>query len=125
MSTVRRPVGQGVLIRYRALAYITAVLLLPLVFIATPLDIWGGVKAPATILGIAHGWLYMLYVVFAFEIGVKLRLPLVRMVLVVLAGTVPFGAFFAERYVTRAWLANQQTALVPVSPPSDAGTDDE
>jgi hypothetical protein len=43
----------------------------------------------------------------------------------VLAGTVPFGAFFAERYVTRAWLANQQTALVPVSPPSDAGTDDE
>ena len=108
MTTVRRPVGRGVLIRYRVLAYVTAVLLLPLVFVATPLDIWGDVKAPATILGIAHGYLYMLYVVFAFEIAVKLKLPLSRMLLVVLAGTIPFGAFFAERYVTRVWTANQR-----------------
>ena len=121
MSTVRRPVGRGVLIRYRVLAYVTAVLLLPLVFVATPLDIWGGVKAPATVLGIAHGYLYMLYVIFAFEIAVKLKLPLSRMVLVVLAGTIPFGAFFAERYVTRAWQANQ---LVPVSPSPGRGTDE-
>jgi integral membrane protein len=124
MSTVRRPVGRGVLIRYRVLAYVTAVLLLPLVFVATPLDLWGGVKAPATILGIAHGYLYMLYVIFAFEIAVKLKLPLSRMVLVVLAGTIPFGAFFAERYVTRAWQANQRAALVPVSPPTAGGTDE-
>jgi integral membrane protein len=121
MSTVRRPVGRGVLLRYRVLAYVTAVLLLPLVFVATPLDLWGGVKAPATVLGIAHGYLYMLYVIFAFEIAVKLKLPLSRMVLVVLAGTIPFGAFFAERYVTRAWQANQ---LVPVSPSVSGGTDE-
>jgi integral membrane protein len=107
MTTARPPVSRGVLLRYRILAYVTAVLLLPLVFVATPLDIWGGVKTPAMILGIAHGYLYMLYVVFAFETAVKLRLPLVRMVLVVLAGTIPFGAFFAERYVTRVWKANQ------------------
>ncbi len=108
MSTVRRPVSRNVLIRYRILAFVTAVLLIPLVFVATPLDLWGGIKGPATVLGIAHGYLYMLYVVFAFEITVKLRLPLVRMLLVVLAGTVPFGAFFAERYVTRVWKANQR-----------------
>lgn len=121
MSTVRRPVGRGVLLRYRVLAYVTAVLLLPLVFVATPLDLWGGVKAPATVLGIAHGYLYMLYVIFAFEIAVKLKLPLSRMLLVVLAGTIPFGAFFAERYVTRAWQANQ---LVSVSPSVSGGTDE-
>ncbi|OLB79390.1 MAG: hypothetical protein AUI14_10560 [Actinobacteria bacterium 13_2_20CM_2_71_6] len=121
MSKPRRPVGHSVLIRYRILAYVTAVLLLPLVFIATPLDIWGHVKTPATILGIAHGYLYMLYVVFAFEITVKLKVPLARMVLVLLAGTIPFGAFFAERYITRAWEANQR---VPVSAVDDAGTDD-
>jgi integral membrane protein len=124
MSTVRRPVGRGVLIRYRVLAYVTAVLLLPLVFVATPLDLWTTVKWPATVLGIAHGWLYMLYVVFAFEIAVKLKLPLSRMLLVVLAGTVPFGAFFAERYVTRTWQANQRATLVPVSPPVGGGTDE-
>src|SRR3982750_416019 len=120
MSTVRRPVGRGVLIRYRVLAYVTAVLLLPLVFVATPLDLWGDVKWPATILGIGHGYLYMLYVIFAFEIAVKLKLPLSRMLLVVLAGTIPFGAFFAERYVTRAWRADQ---VVPVSPAVSGGTD--
>src|SRR5437762_4834709 len=111
METVRRPVSRNVLIRYRILAYVTAVLLIPLVFVATPLDLWGGVKGPATVLGIGHGYLYMLYVVFAFEIAVKLRLPLVRMLLVVLAGTIPFGAFFAERYVTRVWRADQRESL--------------
>jgi integral membrane protein len=111
MSTVRRPVNRNVLIRYRILAYVTAVLLLPLVFVATPLDLWGGVKGPAMVLGIGHGYLYMLYVVFAFEIAVKLRLPLVKMLLVVLAGTIPFGAFVAERYVTRVWKANQRESM--------------
>jgi integral membrane protein len=102
-----------VLIRYRILAYVTAVLLLPLVFVATPLDVWGHVKGPAMVLGIAHGYLYMLYVIFAFESAVKLRLPLIRMLLVVLAGTIPFGAFFAERYVTHAWQANQRSVSRP------------
>jgi integral membrane protein len=115
MSTVAPPVRRAVLIRYRILAYVTAVLLLPLIFIATPLDIWGGVKTPATILGILHGWLYMAYLVVAFEITVKLRLPVSRMLLILLAGTVPFGAFFAERSLTRAWQANQDAALQPAS----------
>ncbi len=106
-----KPVRRNVLIRYRILAYVTAVLLIPLVFVATPLDLWGGVKGPATVLGIAHGYLYMVYVVFAFEIAIKLRLPLLRMILVVLAGTIPFGAFFAERYVTRVWNANQREPM--------------
>src|SRR2546430_487749 len=57
MSTVRRPVGRGVLLRYRVLAYVTAVLLLPLVFVATPLEPWGGIKAPATRLGLPHRYI--------------------------------------------------------------------
>src|SRR5947208_16238276 len=101
-------VSRNVLIRYRILAYVTAVLLIPLVFVATPLDLRGGVKGPATVLGIGHGYLYMLYVVFAFEIAIKLRLPLVRMVLVLLAGTIPFGAYFAKRYLTRVCDANHR-----------------
>jgi hypothetical protein len=31
------------------------------------------------------------------------------MVLILLAGTVPFGAFFAERSITRTWQARQAT----------------
>jgi acetylornithine/succinyldiaminopimelate/putrescine aminotransferase len=48
--------------------------------------------------------------VTAFELTVRLRVPLVRMVLVLLAGTVPFGAFFAERWMRHLWEANQRAA---------------
>jgi hypothetical protein len=34
------------------------------------------------------------------------------MVLVLLAGTVPFGAFFAERWMRHLWEANQQAVAV-------------
>jgi integral membrane protein len=97
-----------VLIRYRILAYVTAVLLLVLVCYAVPVQIWGHDKRPEAIIGMLHGYLYLLYLAFAFEITVKLRVPLGRMVLVLLAGTVPLGAFFAERWVTHRWEANRR-----------------
>lgn len=99
----RRPVSRGALLRYRVLALTTATLLIPLIFVATPLQLFAGIDAPAAILGFVHGWLYVIYLVFAFLIAVQLRLPLIRMLLVLLAGTVPFAGFFAERYVTHAW----------------------
>jgi integral membrane protein len=49
---------------------------------------------------ITHGWLYLIYVVISVDLWYRTRLPLGRMVLVVLAGTVPFMSFVAERWVT-------------------------
>jgi integral membrane protein len=115
MSSTQHPVSRGVLIRYRVMAYVTAVLLLLLVFYAVPVQIWGHDERPEKIIGMLHGYLYMVYLVFAFEISVKLKVPLGRMVLVLLAGTVPFGAFFAERALTRRWHANQRSLSAPVA----------
>ena len=42
MSSSQRPVSRGVLIRYRIMAYVTAVLLLLLVFYAVPVQICTG-----------------------------------------------------------------------------------
>jgi integral membrane protein len=102
-----RPVRRAVLIRYRVMAWVTGTLLIPLVFVATPLDLWGDTPTPAAILGFAHGWLYVVYLVCAFELTVRLRYPLGRMLLVLLAGTVPFCSFIAERKVTHTWERNQ------------------
>jgi integral membrane protein len=102
-----RPVRRAVLIRYRIMAYVTGCLLIPLVFVATPLDLWGNTPGPAAILGFLHGWLYVIYLGCAFELTVRLRYPLGKMLLVLLAGTVPFCSFIAERKVTKAWAANQ------------------
>ncbi len=47
-----------------------------------------------------HGYLYLVYVIVAVDLWFRTRLPAARMVLVVLAGTIPFMSFVAERWVT-------------------------
>ena len=46
-----------------------------------------------------HGFIYLLYVVATANLGFKVRWGLGRMVLVMLAGVVPFLSFWAERKV--------------------------
>ena len=106
-APARAPVRRGVLIRYQVMAYLTAVFLLVLVFVAIPIQIWGHDKTLEQIVGQIHGFLYMVYLVTAFELTVRLRVPLGRLVLVLLAGTIPFGSFVAERKMRRLWQARQ------------------
>jgi integral membrane protein len=92
-----------VLIRYRVMAYVTGVLLVLLTagcIAKYVLDI-AGATGFVTAIGIAHGWLYVVYLVFAFDLGSKAKLPLGRLAWVLLAGTVPTAAFFVERWITR------------------------
>ena len=90
---------KSALTRYRALAYATGVFLLLLttnvllkyVFHTGHLGAW---------VAIAHGWLYLAYVVVTVDLWFRTRLDVVRTVGVVLAGTIPFMSFVAERWVT-------------------------
>ena len=49
---------------------------------------------------IAHGWMYLIYVVVTIDLWLRTRLPAFKTALVVLAGTIPFMSFVAERWVT-------------------------
>ncbi len=97
----------GVLTFYRVMAYVTAVLLI-LLCLAMVLKYAWATGTPTqqlgdswtTAIGIAHGYLYLVYLFIALVITVQLRVPVPWMLLVLLAGTVPLGAFFAERKVT-------------------------
>jgi integral membrane protein len=89
------------LTRYRVMAYVTGVLLLVLVFVAMPLKYFGDNDTPVAIVGVAHGWLYMVYLVTAFWLAYQRRWSATKTILVLLAGTVPFMSFVAERRVTR------------------------
>ena len=65
-----------------------------------------------TIIGPVHGFAYMVYLVFAFDLAMKCRWSIKGTVLVLLAGTVPFLSFIAERSATkdvRAKLAAEET----------------
>jgi integral membrane protein len=60
-----------------------------------------GAAAFTQVVAIAHGWLYVVYLIFAFDLCSKAKWPIGRMAWVLLAGTVPTAAFFVERRVTR------------------------
>ncbi|KES05516.1 membrane protein [Streptomyces toyocaensis] len=94
---------KSVLTRYRVMAYVTGVLLVALTFgmigkYAFELD---AAEDFTQVVSIAHGWLYVLYLIFAFDLGSKAKWPVKKQLWVLLAGTVPTAAFFVERRISR------------------------
>ncbi|MDQ1482615.1 MAG: hypothetical protein QOF35_691 [Actinomycetota bacterium] len=66
-----------------------------------------------------HGLLYMIYVFATANLGLKMRWSVGRMVVVMLAGVVPFLSFWAERQVARE-VEGQLAALdTPVALPGE------
>ncbi|GGS97194.1 membrane protein [Streptomyces cinerochromogenes] len=107
------------LTRYRVMAYTTGVLLvlLCLSMIAKyGLDVDGAADF-TRVVAIAHGWLYVVYLIFAFDLGSKARMPVGRQLWVLLAGTIPTAAFFVERKISReleARVADEGPAVAKV-----------
>ncbi|PBC61362.1 hypothetical protein BKI49_25585 [Streptomyces sp. Tue6028] len=94
---------KSVLTRYRVMAYVTGVLLvlLTLGVIAKYVLDMDGAADFTRVVGIAHGWLYVVYLVFAFDLGSKAKWPVGKQLWVLLAGTIPTAAFFVERRISR------------------------
>ncbi|AWW37480.1 MULTISPECIES: DUF3817 domain-containing protein [Streptomyces] len=93
---------KSVLTRYRVMAYVTGVLLVLLCLCMIGkylLDVDGAADA-TRVVSIAHGWLYVVYLVFAFDLGSKAKWPVAKQLWVLLAGTVPTAAFFVERKIS-------------------------
>jgi integral membrane protein len=101
----------GALVRFRVIAYVVGVVLLVLVLVGMPLK-YSAVDNPTVVqtVGPAHGFLFVVYLLATFDLGRRARWPLRRMLLVMLAGTVPFLSFYAERRVTR-WVSHPADAV--------------
>jgi integral membrane protein len=91
---------RGALLRYRTMAYVVGVWLIVLVLVAVPLKYLADQPRMVEIVGPVHGFLYMVYLVTAVDLAFRARWSPVRTVLVMLAGTIPFLSFYAERKVT-------------------------
>lgn len=89
------------LIRYRIAAYVVGVLLIVLMLVAVPLRYLGDDPTMVEVVGPLHGWLYLAYLVMGVDIANRMRWPVKNILLMLLAGTVPFLSFVAERWVTR------------------------
>ncbi len=101
------------LTRFRVIAYVVGVCLLVLALVAMPLKYLAGSPTLVETIGPVHGFLYVLYLLATLDLGLRCRWGVGRMVLVALAGTVPFLSFAAERRVTRAVRAHTATDAQP------------
>jgi integral membrane protein len=101
---------RAALTRYRVIAYVVGVILVVLVVVGMPLKYLADQPRVVQIVGPAHGFLYIVYLLAVFDLGRRGRWPIGRMLLVMLAGTIPFLTFYAERVVTR-WVRTSEAAV--------------
>ena len=115
---------KSALVRYRIMANIVGVLLVVLILVGVPLAnfdgtsmwhiipstprIWleGGTadqvgELITTYLGVAHGWLYMIFLLAAFQLSRRARWDLGFTIVTLLLGTVPILSFWAEHRATQ------------------------
>jgi integral membrane protein len=102
-------------LRYRVMAYITGVLIIVVCFAGIPLQLAAHNTFIANDIGTLHGFLYIVYIIFAYILAQKLKMKLGPTIVLLLAGTVPIMTFFVERWMTRAYIA---PALAAESAPS-------
>lgn len=92
------------------MAYIVGTLLVLLICVCVPLkylatdgtDIQQLGQQGTTVLGIAHGYLYMIFLVSAAMLARHARWNISFTVTTLLAGTIPFVSFWAEHRAQRA-----------------------
>jgi integral membrane protein len=109
---------------YRVMATVVGVLLIILCLIGLPLHYLSpdGSQAEAIgdgisqYLGVAHGWLYMVFLVTAFILSRKAEWDLRFTAVTLVSGTVPILSFWAEHRAT----ADVKARLAAERPTADA-----
>jgi len=93
---------------YRNLALLVGVALAILTFIALPYEypLGHGKTALTTAAWTAHGWIFPLYLLATLNLSGKLKWPLRKTLLVMIAGTVPLMSFVAERRIAKEITSN-------------------
>ncbi|HSE10008.1 MAG TPA: DUF3817 domain-containing protein [Nocardioidaceae bacterium] len=133
---------KSLLTPYRVMANIVGVLLIVLILVGVPLanfdgsSMWGVFPATPSlvtpgssaheagewithVLGVAHGWLYMIFLFFAFLLSRRAEWSPGFTLVTLLAGTVPILSFWAEHRATadvRARIAAEQKVDAASSP---------
>lgn len=115
---------KSLLTPYRVMANIVGVLLIVLILVGVPLanfdgsPMWGIFSATPELttpgsdahklgewithtLGVAHGWLYMIFLLFAFMLSRRAEWSPGFTLVTLLAGTVPVLSFWAEHRATK------------------------
>src|SRR6476620_11524084 len=98
-ATSQRETVRKALLGYRVLAWTTGVWLIALCY-EMVLKYIVKVDDPPSWIGIVHGWVYFVYLLFTANLAVKVRWPIAKTIGVLLAGTVPLLGIIVEHIQT-------------------------
>lgn len=82
---------------FRATAILEGISYLLLFGFTMPLKYWADILGPNKIVGYAHGFLFILYVVIAILFCMERKWGLKRFLMLFLASLLPFGTFYADK----------------------------
>ena len=99
----------GPLLRYRVMAYVVGIGLVLLVVVGMPLKYIWDIDVVVAVVGPVHGFAYMVYLLAVLDLVRTHRFTVLRFLVMIGAGLVPFAAFLVEQRVTR-WAARPDGA---------------
>jgi integral membrane protein len=82
---------------FKRLAQAEGISYLLILFVTMPLKYIGGLGAPNQYIGMAHGFLFLSYVVLAIVVGLQLKWSFKTLLIVLVMSVIPFGTFWMER----------------------------
>jgi integral membrane protein len=88
------------LLGYRVMAWTTGIWLIALCY-EMVLKYIVKVDDPPSWIGIVHGWVYFVYLLFTANLAVKVRWPVAKTIGVLLAGTIPLLGIIVEHFQTK------------------------
>ena len=85
--------------RLRAIGFVEAISFLVLLLIAMPLKYWADIPEAVSIAGMAHGVLFVLYLLAIANASIARQLSFRMAILAVAAAFIPFGPFLLDRKI--------------------------
>jgi integral membrane protein len=87
----------------RLIALLEGISFLVLLGIAMPLKYYYNKPESVKIIGMAHGILFVLYIIFLLMVHLKLKWKISNTILAFIASLVPFGTFYADVKLFRVY----------------------
>ncbi len=95
-NLLKTPLG-----RFRIIAFLEGISFILLVFIAMPMKYWMGMPMLVRHVGMAHGVLFLLYLVAVVHVMIDRKWSILKGLIAVGASLVPFGTFVLDAKMLR------------------------
>lgn len=86
---------------FKKIAWLEGISLLLLLFFAMPIKYIFHIPFYVKTIGLAHGILFIAYILFAIILKIRLNWDIKKFFLVCIASIIPFGTFYVEKKILK------------------------